>query len=150
MKNIEYLIEKFPNIFKDYNGNPGRVNWYCPSGWIEIVDLGLWIIQQHIDNINLWAERDPEKNRKIEQLTCLQIKEKFGGLRLYTQGGDEYCEGIISFLESYSYETCQDCGTNQEIGYTSGWVITCCIKCAKEYKEVWKAKKIDIIDKESL
>ena len=141
MKNIEYLIQKYPLIFKDYEGNPGRVNWYCPKGWIEMVDVACYQIQSHIDNMNLWAEKNPEKNQPVEQLTCLQIKEKFGGLRFYTGGGDGYCQGIISYIGDLSYSICESCGSNQDIGYTKGWISTVCIKCKDNYKNQWEPKK---------
>lgn len=142
MKNIEYLIDKYPKVFEDYHGNPGRVNWSCPEGWIDVVDEMIDHIQNHIDNHNKWAKTDGDK---IEQLTCLQIKEKFGGLRFYTSGGDEYCYGIVSFVEAYSYEICQDCGSNQNVGQTiSGWITTVCEKCKVNYKHEWKSNNNEL------
>lgn len=55
-----------------------------------------------------------------------QIKEKFGGLRLYGAGGLELP------LESLSYHICEECGSSNEIGYTQGWIKTLCKKCATE------------------
>ena len=31
------------------------------------------------------------------------VKEKFGGLRFYVEGGDEYIQGLIAMSEAYSY-----------------------------------------------
>lgn len=56
----------------------------------------------------------------------LQIKEKFGGLRLYGAGELE------SALESLSYHMCEDCGSTYEIGYTEGWIRTLCKKCSEK------------------
>lgn len=136
------LITKYPKIFADYEGNPGRVNWSCPEGWMEIVDDMCHSIQSHIDHINKWHEKDPITNPdSVHQLTCMQIKEKFGGLRFYTNGGDDYCKGIISFVENMSYNICESCGSNQNIGYTKGWISTVCSECKTKYKYEWEPKR---------
>lgn len=142
-KDINYLIERYPKIFVDYEGNPERVNWYCPVGWIDIVDNALGIMQQHIDSVNNWAIRKSEAYKLIEQVTCTQIKEKFGGLRFYYEGGDDFCVGIVRFIENHSYNICESCGTNQDIGYTEGWISTVCRKCSENYKNTWKQKNIE-------
>lgn len=40
-----------------------------------------------------------------------QVKEKFGGLRFYTNGGGENHYEIIAKHERLSYETCEECGS---------------------------------------
>ncbi len=59
----------------------------------------------------------------------IQIKEKFGGLCLYCLSTPQ----SIQFLESESYNRCEFCGTNQNLGRTQGWIKTCCEECSKEY-----------------
>lgn len=54
-----------------------------------------------------------------------QIKEKFGGLRLYGAGKLE------SSLEALSYLVCEKCGSGHNIGYTKGWIKTLCKTCAE-------------------
>ncbi len=64
-----------------------------------------------------------------------QIKEKFGGLRLY---GASSLENV---LEDMSYKICEYCGSTKDIGYTKGWIKTQCKECAlKKDKELinWK------------
>jgi len=63
-----------------------------------------------------------------------QVKEKFGGLRFYITGGNEYIDGMIRFAEEMSYKTCELCGSTEKIGYTRGWIITVCKKCFDEGK----------------
>lgn len=62
---------------------------------------------------------------KIPQLVADQIKEKFGTLRFYTAGGDEYTSGVVRMAESLSCVTCEVCG---KPGMTSGkgWIKTTC------------------------
>ena len=67
------------------------------------------------------------------QLQFTQIKEKFGTLRAYTNGGDEYCQGIISMAVSMSAITCEECGMpgQQRDG---GWIRTLCDNCQEARK----------------
>jgi len=69
----------------------------------------------------------------VPQLCFTQIKEKFGTLRVYTRGGDEYCEGVISMATSMSAITCEECGMpGKKTGI--GWITTLCDKCVKSSK----------------
>lgn len=114
IKSVEELIEKYPKIFKDYKGNPGRVNWSLPSGWLFLVDKMCSLLQ--------W---DTDKNN-YPQVECLQMKEKFGGLRFYTNGTNDKQEGVISFAESLSNEMCMVCGSIKNIKSTNGWISRYC------------------------
>jgi hypothetical protein len=59
----------------------------------------------------------------------IQLKEKFGGLRFYIDGGNDYIDGMISLAEDMSYRTCEMCGTSKNVGQTSGWITTICKDC---------------------
>jgi hypothetical protein len=123
----EEIIAKYPKIFEDYVGNPGKVNWYgVPDGWLSIVDKLCGAIQNYIDNTTRYSKLGP---LKPEQVTCVQMKEKFGGLRFYTNGHDDIVEGMISMAEHMCNHTCQDCGSEQDLGVTSGWVSVLCRSC---------------------
>lgn len=69
-----------------------------------------------------------------------QVKEKFGGLRFYTNALPEEGHEIIRKYEDLSYDTCEKCGTTENIGHTTGWVLTLCEGCSKD-KKGWKPKK---------
>jgi hypothetical protein len=82
----------------------------------------------------------------VQQVTLDQVKEKFGTLRFYYTGGDDYIRGLVSMAESMSGVTCEGCGaqakTNwpkSENGGIGGWVRTICEPCeekrAKAYAE---------------
>ncbi len=65
----------------------------------------------------------------ISQVEFLQVKEKFGTLRIYFQGGDDYIRGLVCMAESLSGNICEDCGKmDHTIGSTKGWIKTCCKK----------------------
>jgi hypothetical protein len=61
----------------------------------------------------------------IPQVTLDQVKEKFGTLRFYYSGGDDYISGLVSMAESMSGITCETCG---KPGTSTGgsWVKTAC------------------------
>ena len=63
----------------------------------------------------------------IPQVTLDQVKEKFGTLRFYYSGGDEYISGLVSMAESMSGVTCETCGKpGTRTG--GGWVKTACVE----------------------
>lgn len=124
---IEELIKKYPKIFEDYEGNPGRVNWYgLPKGWISIIDKLCGCMQSYIDN-HVTYSKDGEY--RPQQVTCSQMKEKFGGLRFYTNGHDNVIEGMINMAEYICDNTCQQCGLEEDLGVTSGWITVLCRTC---------------------
>lgn len=125
----ENLIQKYPKIFEQYEGNPGMVNWYgVPQGWLSIIDLLCGSIQNYIDGSSVWS-KEQEKFVSPPQVTCVQMKEKYGGLRFYTNGHNDIVEGMIQMAEYLCDNTCQDCGSTEDVGTTKGWVSTLCRTC---------------------
>jgi hypothetical protein len=61
----------------------------------------------------------------IAQVTLDQVKEKFGTLRFYYTGGDEYISGLVSMAESMSGVTCETC-CNPGKSLGRGWITTLC------------------------
>jgi hypothetical protein len=61
----------------------------------------------------------------IPQVVAVQVKEKFGGLRFYYNGGDDYIRGLASMAESMSTSTCEECGAPGSTR-SGGWVRTLC------------------------
>ena len=54
-----------------------------------------------------------------------QVKEKFGGLRFYTNSMSDECHKIVSKYENLSMETCEVCGEKGE-PRGGGWITTLC------------------------
>jgi hypothetical protein len=74
----------------------------------------------------------------VPQVVAAQVKEKFGGLRFYCEGGDSIIRGMVTLAESLSYKICENCGVMNETVHPSegGWVKTTCNLCGgKAYKE---------------
>ena len=64
----------------------------------------------------------------IPQVTLDQVKEKFGTLRFYYSGGDDYISGMVSLAESLTGVTCESCGNVGE-RRGGGWIHTYCTPC---------------------
>jgi hypothetical protein len=61
----------------------------------------------------------------IQQVVAVQIKEKFGTLRFYYNGGDSKIEGMVRLAESMSAVTCEECGKPGQ-QRSGGWIRTLC------------------------
>lgn len=98
----------------------------CGDGWY-------WLLDNLISSIYYYC-----KNNDKPFIQITQIKEKFGGLRFYYDGGDDIIYGMVSLAESMSYKICEICGTTLKIGHTDGWIRTICQDC---YEKDEKAKR---------
>ena len=65
------------------------------------------------------------------QVIAVQVKEKFGTLRFYYDGGDDYVRGLVSMAEWASAHTCETCGERGKIRGT-GWLYVSCNEHAKD------------------
>jgi hypothetical protein len=77
----------------------------------------------------------------IPQVTLDQVKEKFGTLRFYYTGGDEYISGLVSMAESMSGVTCEECSAPAETR-GPGWIRTICDPC-EQARETKRAKEME-------
>lgn len=64
-----------------------------------------------------------------------QVKEKFGGLRFYTNGLPEGGFEAIMEAENLSYNVCEDCGSSGELRKDLGWILTLCDEHYKQIKQ---------------
>lgn len=135
------LCEKYPAIFASRNSPMTETamcwGFECGDGWFNILNQLCSNIQSHINWNNSRREKLLKDNPHnitvpdaVDQVVAEQIKEKFGTLRFYYKGGDEYISGLVAMAESMSGVTCEECGTP---GSTSGpgWISTLC----KEHRE---------------
>jgi len=71
---------------------------------------------------------------EVEQVVIAQIKEKFGGLRFYYDGGDDYISGMVTMAETWAGSTCETCG-EKGTRRGGGWIRTLCDTHEAEYQE---------------
>lgn len=127
------LYEKYPELFSNKDKNPMEscMAWCCEigNGWNDILSSLCWMIKQHEDNKRWqteWKQKeDPEYKSDYYPVKFDQIKEKYGGLRVYFSGGDDYIEGLVSMAEAISYKICDVCGNKGEAN-KSGWISVRC------------------------
>lgn len=132
---LQQLKQRFPHQFHhpDY-----QYSW--PMGWHHLV-------QQACETLH----------RQRPQSHWTQIKEKFGGLRLYFDRGPlradihtksglislpvwtedaslaSDCYALIAVIESESQSTCGCCSAPGDPAKTSNYLITLCTDCAERY-----------------
>lgn len=138
------LYDKYPDLFQNRLKTPTQscMAWGCEcgNGWYEIISSVCWMIKQHEENKE-WTRKylqknDPERLASLPEYFPVkfdQVKEKYGGLRLYFSGGDEYVEGLVSMAEAFSYKVCEVCGNKGEPNKT-GWISTLCESCRVDNK----------------
>jgi len=61
-----------------------------------------------------------------EGTEVVQVKEKFGGLRFYTNGTTQEFEAMIDKAEDESYSVCEWCGEPGSVDDSTYWVLTLC------------------------
>ena len=105
------------------------------KGWWPIIESLCANIQHHID----WWNTNRKERPVIEQVVIEQIKEKFGGLRFYYQGGDDAIRGMVRMAEAWADHTCEECGKPGKSRNT-GWIKTLCDEHAAEREARYKER----------
>lgn len=84
----------------------------------------------------------------VPQLVAVQVKEKFGGLRFYSRGGDAYTQAIIDFAETLSYRICETCGVMNELvnPNSRGWIQTTCPCCARDKESHTDNRRTELVE----
>ena len=136
------LFDKYPKIFvqKDLPMIQTCMCWGidCGDGWY-------WLIDQLCGQLQ-W---DIDKNGEL-QLKASQVKEKFGSLRFYIDGGSIKQFSMITLAETMSSSICELCGSTKNIGHTQGWIFTWCKECAEKDtgNRIWIEDKDENKDEE--
>ena len=116
------LKTKHPDLFDGHD-----IGLWVGKGWQPIVFSLCRQIDAYLKFVNTKHSQSPIK------VTVAQIKEKFGGLRFYYDGGDQYISGMVQMAEIWAANTCEVCGDpgKQRSG---GWIKTLCDKHDEERK----------------
>lgn len=117
-KKLEAFYKKYPDLFP--GGRP-HCGFSCGEGWFNILK----------ELFEKMIKREIVKNTDF----CIdQIKEKFGGLRVYTSLHDDEIESFIKEAERRSFKTCESCGKPGK-PRGEGWVKTRCDDCQEEFEK---------------
>jgi hypothetical protein len=121
----------YPKMFADRYGG-----FAVGAGWWPILEALCANIQSHID----WRNRESET---VPQVVVEQIKEKFGGLRFYYQGGDEQIHGMVRMAEAWADASCEECGAAGK-RRSGGWIRTLCDKHEAEHQEHLRTREMKL------
>lgn len=99
----EKLVNDYPKIFADRFKSCQETcmcwGFECDDGWFSLINSLCNCIQHYLN-----------QKSEIEQVVATQVKEKYGTLRFYFDGGDDYIQGLVSMTEYLSGCTCEVCG----------------------------------------
>ena len=128
------LCEKYPKMMVNRHKSMQETTmcwgFECDDGWYNILNQLMSQIQHHID----WQQDRKERFNQGDgcvQVTLDQVKEKFGTLRIYYSGGDDYIRGLVSMAQAMSGSTCEVCGNAGKFRGKS-WFYTACDEHAKD------------------
>lgn len=110
------LVENYPRLFRGKDApvteNLMAFGCECGDGWFNIIKTACDLISSRT-------------NADTADFLLTQIKEKYGTLRIYYAGGDEYIAGIVDMAEAISAHTCEICGAPGKSN-GGGWLTTRC------------------------
>lgn len=123
-----YLCSKYPTLFRDRHANPKQTamcwGFAVGDGWFTLIDVMSELISAHSADI-----------------VAAQVKEKFGTLRFYHDGGDRYTAGVEMAGEVLSKRVCEVCGMQALIqNNDSHWSGTLCNQHANEHSDKFEFK----------
>jgi hypothetical protein len=116
------ILKKYKRFF---GGKDNLVDGYglqCDDGWYPLIEELLGQI----------VKAKPSKDFKI-----VQIKEKFGGLRVYVNGFTDEIRKLIDTYADRSFKTCEWCGKtkNVKLRRRTGVIKTLCDIDYKTWKD---------------
>jgi hypothetical protein len=116
------LFDKYPQLFTQKDLPPTQSNmcfgFECGDGWFTLLD-------------NLCKIIYDDRGYSYD-VTVTQVKEKFGGLRFYYTGGNDFISGAVMLAEKMSEHICEECGDKGSINYDAGWLRCRCEKHKEE------------------
>jgi hypothetical protein len=151
----EQLVRDNPDLFEN-----GECEFSVGNGWYNILACLLGIITSDLnqaryqvkyyrenaandlDGKKLADAQAKEQAAKDGLPKILQVKEKFGGLRFYYNGGTsaEYIDGAVCMAEAMASRTCEVCGRPGE-RRGGDWIQTLCDMHYNEQQAHDKARK---------
>lgn len=157
----EELKEKYPKMFEecfDFSIGPGwmpLIETFCLSVYHSEMRAKEYVetARKHSHKWDNGEQRLAEAEADYKTVTeyptrIVQVKEKFGGLRLYHHGGLLKFFDYARFAENLSYKLCEDCGVRAEVR-TDGWIRTLCRACGEKIVAKHPNTKLTEIDENS-
>lgn len=111
------IMKKYEAFIKPMKGPQETLMCFgfeCGTGWYGILERLFEAIS---------------KLDKPENFEIVQVKEKFGGLRVYTNYSTDEIEALITEAEKEADNTCEICGEPGTLCTNGGWLKTMCETC---------------------
>jgi len=100
----------------------------------DLFDIGGYFISFGFDKG--WESIVDKAMSKLDKLDhpvkIIQVKEKFGGLRIYTDTFTDAANNIITDAEEEASQTCERCGSTKNVSAKGHWIKTYCDLCHKK------------------
>lgn len=103
----------------------------CEDGWFDLLQKFFADIAAHL---RIEGRSDVVAYR-VQRVVFHQIKEKFGGLRLYFSGGDDYVHAAAQATKQRASETCERCGEPGAHKIWHGIEKTICASCEPGWQD---------------
>jgi len=115
----------FKFIKPDYTlkNNLMAFGYECDSGWNKLIEDCFKDIDQYIKTY---------RKELYDTFEILQVKEKYGELRIYTSDETPTISTIIDYYMYKSRVTCEVCGKEGQTCHRGSWYKTLCEEHAKE------------------
>ncbi|WP_445147260.1 hypothetical protein [Dyella sp. Tek66A03] len=123
-ENTQRLLSDFPELYRSQRIDPLRqhtltlVSYWgfeCGDGWMDLIYGLSQAIELHAKSVGM-------------DIVATQVKEKFGTLRFYVDGGDDVIRRLIDAAEHESEFTCESCGAPGTL-VRKGRFSTLCESC---------------------
>ena len=93
-------------------------------------------LEQGLESVGKgWAELIREAFSLMPSgVKIVQVKEKFGALRIYADNINPAYQWILDSIEDQSLKTCEDCGKEGSTKGSRGWIRCLCRGCREAYE----------------
>ena len=127
------LVKAFPLLYGDRNASMQSTamcwGFSCGIGWLDII----WDLSSKLEPL---IQKFIDENQDTELYPkAAQVKEKYGGLRVYMTRGTDEIYDLIEEAEALSYKTCEVCGKPGE-ERPGGWIHTLCDYCHENWDKI--------------
>lgn len=116
----EQLCAKYPGLYRDRHGDKMKTlmcwGFCCGDGWYDLLDVVSELMSKTSD-----------------QITAVQVKEKFGSLRFYHHPVNDYSLAVEIAAELLSTRICEVCSAPAVRHSEEGWISTLCEKHSENY-----------------
>lgn len=99
------IFNSFPELFK--KKLPYGIE--CEDGWYDIIFSLCDVLNNHLPT----------------PPTIIEIKQKFGSLRVYYSGVNDAADPVIKLAEKLSLKTCEKCGSSGKIIHNNYLYVAC-------------------------